>query len=160
MDKRQVIVGVLLLVGAFASGRFMAPAKVKTEEKIVYVEKTEKSKQTDTDKKKHVTTIKTEETRPDGTKFVTTKTEENTDTNRSSTTKENTEKSKTEERSKLVESGAGKVNLSALGGLDVFNLTKPPVFGAHATKAFLGPFTLGVWGLSNGTGGLSLGLQL
>ncbi len=137
----------------------MTPEKVKIEEKVVYQEKTDKTKETDTEKKKQVVTVKTEETKPDGTKTIVTRTEENTDIARTTLSKEQIDKTLTEERSKLVEMGRNRVTISALGGLDLTDLKKSPTYGGHISKPLLGPIAMGVWGLSSGTGGVSLGLQ-
>ncbi len=51
--------------------------------------------------------------------------------------------------------GRSKVNLSALVGTDFTS----PAYGLHVSKEFLGPITLGAWGLTNKTVGLSVGLN-
>lgn len=48
-----------------------------------------------------------------------------------------------------------RVGLSALVGTD-FNV---PVYGIAVNKEFIGPITLGAWGLTNKTVGLSIGLN-
>lgn len=159
MERKQIIIAVLLLAGAFALGRYMTPEKIEIKEKIVYKEKTDTDKKTDTERNKEKHTVTVEEVRPDGTKIITTKIDENTGTKRITDTHEHKEVLLTDEKSETVEMGRNRVTISALGGLDIRDFTKPPVFGAHITKPFLGPIVIGVWGLSSATGGVSLGLQ-
>lgn len=52
---------------------------------------------------------------------------------------------------------APKVNLAGLAGIDFSK--KTPVYGASISKQLLGPVTLGVWGLTNSTIGVSIGLE-
>lgn len=159
LNPKTVAVVLLLLAGAFALGRYMTPEKVKIEEKIVYQEKIEKTTQVDVQKKRRATTVKTEETKLDGTKTVTTRTDENEDENSSTLIQEQIDRLITQEKQKLTEMGNNRVTVSALAGVDLRDFAKPPAFGAHITKPFLGPITAGVWGMSNATGGVSLGLQ-
>lgn len=67
-----------------------------------------------------------------------------------------TDKSKivTEDKTKL-NTARSKVNISALVGTDF----SKPVYGLHANKELLGPISVGVFGLTNKTVGLSVGLN-
>lgn len=136
-----VIGVVLLLMGlSYGFGRYMQPAKVETKIVTVQVEKTTvKDKTTTTTTKK-----------PDGTvivvenKDVETKTEEKTNTNSDTVTL------------------AKKQNLhvSALFGIDLDNgLGRDIVYGAHISKDIIGPVSIGLWGMSNRSGGASLGIS-
>lgn len=167
LERKHYIIGILLLAGAFALGRYMTPEKIKIETKTVYQEKTDKSKEEELNKNvnkdKNTVTTKTELTKPDGTKIVKTVTKEaettSKTTNKTTLTKEQSEKMLTEETEELVEMGRNRVTISALGGVDFKNLTDKPVLGCHVSKPILGPITIGAWGLSSAVGGMSLGLQ-
>jgi hypothetical protein len=146
--KTKVIIGTVALASSFALGRYTVPEK-KTEEKKSVVSK-QKRKRRNTDKKVQI--IKKETIKPDGTK--TTETVINKDSKTSTVTDE---KGKKEDTSKVaIIRGDSKVTISMLNGLDI-NSWKY-VYGASLIKPILGPLTLGIFGLSNGTFGGSLGL--
>ena len=94
------------------------------------------------------TTIKV--TKPDGTitETTTTKTESETVTNTNNKTET------------IVQGKKSSLNLSALAGINVTNPSGGIIFGGHISKQILGPISIGVFGLSNGTAGLSVGIQL
>jgi len=50
------------------------------------------------------------------------------------------------------------LNVSALVGTDPMNSFKP-LYGFSVSKQFIGPVTIGLWGLTNSTVGISLGLN-
>jgi NCAIR mutase (PurE)-related protein len=156
MNKKYLLAGVGILA-AFAFGRYSAPEKVKIETKVVEVEKKSENKSTDTDRNKRKETTVTETVYPDGRKETKTEVVETTQTERKTDTSVVTEREKDAAETKET-SRSGKVSLSALTGVDVTNLNAP-IFGAHLLTNVLGPVTIGVWGLSNATGGLSLGLS-
>ena len=137
--KTKVIVGIVAIATAFAFGRYSAPIRVEKE--IVEVEKKTE------DKRKEI--IKTEVVRPDGTKETTTKTVVDSKTTTDSTKSEK----------ELVEGQTSKVSISALVGAPL-TLSGPltPVYGGHIHRPLLGPVSVGIWGLSNATAGLSFGL--
>ncbi len=152
-NKYKVLIAIVLLATAYATGRYMAPEKVKTEVKIVEVDR--KTSTTDTNTNKHKETKVTETVLPDGTKKTETTTIE--DSNRQSDRTSVTDSKKTEtDKTEIVKSSSHLV-VSALLGADFSNSTQ--VYGASATKNLIGPITLGAWGLSNATGGFSIGLS-
>lgn len=161
--KQAGITLAIVIVTAFAFGRFSAPEKVKTETKIVTQTATQDDKATQVklDQDQHLQIIKTETKKPDGTVVTVTQTQRDTDTKRDTNQTDKTQSttSTTETQTKEVEYGKSKITISALIGLDVTNLTGGPVYGASASRPFLGPICLGVWGFTNKTGGVSLGLQ-
>jgi|ERR1051326_3912424 lipopolysaccharide export LptBFGC system permease protein LptF len=168
--RTKIIISVVALAVAFASGRWLAPTKVKIEkevvvqEKIVEVEK--KSTQTDKDQEKHKKTVKKEITRPDGTKEVITTTED--DTNTKQVTKVEDDKSKQDDTTKVeketkeVTRSGSPVTISLLTGASLkFEnglSAGPVVYGASVSKPILGPISMGLFGLNNGTFGVSVGL--
>lgn len=133
----QVIGGVIIIVIAFCAGRFFAPEKIKVEVKTVEVEKV-------VTKVQHKKVVIRQN--KDGSKETVIITDTKSD-----------EKSKGKSQTDTKEIVNGKkLNVSALVGT-TFPLN--PVFGVSANKEILGPVTAGAWGLSNGTFGLSLGLN-
>lgn len=141
--SKKILVGLLALFVAFAFGRVSAPTKT--------VEVDRKQVNTNTDRDKHKETVVTEVSKPDGTKTTVTKTTEDTKTDRNTT--------ETDVKSKEVTTNTSKVTVAALVGFRLSDLTKPPVYGLSVYRPILGPITVGVWGLSDTTLGLSVGLS-
>lgn len=141
MNNKYLVSGALLL--AFAAGRFLTPVKIET--KTVEVEK--KQTETDRDKHKDTTTVVTE--KPDGTKVTETRTAEDTKTHRDSRTDATT----TSDTTKIY--GASRLSVAALGCISSEKLS----YGLSLSKNILGPITAGVWGLTSGTFGVSLGVE-
>ena len=131
--RNYIILLVILCVCSFAGGRYLTPPKVTIQEKIVT---------------KEVVVVKHTDTvvikKPDGTVITTTKED--------STTKEDTKV----KDSITIDTRRSKINISALAGTG-FPLS--PVYGIAANKELIGPVTVGIWGLSNLTAGISLGLN-
>lgn len=71
---------------------------------------------------------------------------------RDSTTRTRTDISET---SKPVKA---KTNISALAGIDVTSRPQP-IYGISVTREFIGPITVGAWGMTNGVVGLSVGIN-
>jgi hypothetical protein len=143
MRNLLIVSIVSLLVGA-AIGRYSVdtPKIVKTDQ-IVEQEKKDTTTHTQT---------KTEEVKePTGeVKTVTT-----TDT----VTETKTADSKQEKDSAVTTPQKhGTLNLSALAGVRIDNPTIP-LYGISVTKEFLGPVTIGLFGMSNGIVGVSIGLN-
>lgn len=171
MSRNQIIGLVALVLTAFAFGRYTAPEKVKIEKEIVTVEsaKKEDSKHVSTDlsRDKRVEKVITEIVRPDGTRETSTRVVEDTSTAKRSDTaansREESNKASIEKSSETIEYGRNKLSLAVLagaapsfsGGLSF----GPLAYGGHVQKNLLGPITFGVWALSSGTGGISLGLM-
>jgi hypothetical protein len=138
MKNKNLIPVVALLLGG-ALGYYMSPTKVQIQTVTVEVEK----------KKTEQDTVIVEKTEKDGTKTKTTTVKTKTETQ----TKKDTESSKTEETYKP------QYNISVMAGMDLNNLSNPIVFGIHAQKQFIGPINFGIFGFTNKTAGLSIGLQ-
>lgn len=51
------------------------------------------------------------------------------------------------------------MNISAIMANDVSHSLLVPTYGISISKQVLGPFTIGLFGLTNGTGGVSLGIN-
>lgn len=159
------IVAVNALATAFAFGRYTAPEKIvkEVETKVVEVIKEVKveSGKTDTSRNKRVEKVVTETVYPDGRKVTETRTIETTETERK-TEKEVTEGKETERETEsksteTIKYARNAWTLSVLGGVDRNQVGL--IYGAHAQKEILGPINGGLWGLSSGVFGVSLGLQ-
>lgn len=141
--KTKVIIAIVALSAAFATGRFLTP--VKTVINTVEVEK----KTEDSHKEKHKKTVIIE--RPDGSK-------ETTITDDVESDKKSTDDKKSSSDTEITKTSS-RLNISALAGGQIsFSQPMPIALGASVTKDILGPISLGVWGLSNGVGGVSIGL--
>jgi hypothetical protein len=148
--KTKIIITVVYTVAVAAAGRYLGPEKIKIETKTIEVAKkvqdVKKKKKKDTD----VVIIK----KPDGTEEI----HKHITENDNSDSQSKTDETKQTDRTKEVTRGDSKVTLSALAGFKLSN-GMTPVYGISASKALLGPFTFGAFGLSDTTFGLSLGLQ-
>ena len=137
----KIIIAIIALITSFAIGRFMAPERVKTVIHTVEVEKI-------VVQIKHE--VQTITVKPDGTSTTTTV----TDTNTNSHTDSNIA-----DTSREVPVNKNIVSISALIGTKVFPFSDR-VYGASISKNIVGPIRLGVFGLSDKTFGMSLGLDL
>lgn len=152
-SKKQIIIVLVLCVVSAAVGRYLTPEKIKIETKIVEVESKTKDKNKQINDHKKTTIVET--TAPDGTK---TKTTVITDDRNSSSSSSETDNKHTEtDTSKEVVRGSSKVTLSALVAMNTSSLGTP-IYGLSITKPVLGPLTLGIFGLTDKVGGVSVGL--
>lgn len=140
----KYIVGIVIVL-AFAAGRYLTPTKI--EVKTVEVER----KQTETERAKHKETTTVTKELPDGTKETTTKITEDSNTHRDSTTVKDSQTQTTKEY------GGSRTSLYALGGINV--TTGLPTYGGGASRQVLGPISAGAFFLTPGIVGVSLGLE-
>lgn len=154
-NKAGLVICGVVAVCFFSLGRYTVPETVKVVTKTVEVEKKVEDNKSDTDK--HKETITVTKQKPDGTKETTTKTVEDT---RKKTDDKQTDTSEVRVHSDSeTVRGASKVSLSFLAGAPIsLSGAVSPIFGGHVTRTVLGPFSAGIWGLSNKTGGFSLGV--
>jgi hypothetical protein len=141
-NKKQILIGLVLLASGAALGYGLVPSKVEIREKIVTV------KSSDTERTQDKEVVRVKEKRPDGTEVV--RTELRTKTRENEKTRESTEK----ESEKIVTRGSG---------LSVYGLVRGPVgdlqYGAMFTKKLLGPISVGAFGFTDKTFGLAVGLE-
>jgi hypothetical protein len=147
--KTKAIISVVAIATAFASGRYSVnqPPAVK----LVETSKTQVEQRADKDI--HETT-KTETVKePDG--EVKTTVVETKDT----VSKVDTEK-QVDMSVQLTQTPAKRstINISALVALDALH-GFTPCYGVSASKEFIGPITVGAFGLTNGTLGVSVGVN-
>lgn len=134
--KSKVILAVLFLVLAFASGRYSVQSPDTTSTTDTKVDK-------DTHTKKTIVTTK----EPDGKETTTTVVERDTSV-----------KTDTQTSNTVIQAKRNTTNLSLIVGLDLTDPHKP-AYGLSLTKQVLGPVTVGAYGLTNGVVGLSLGVN-
>ena len=186
MQKNALIgvIALVVLIGAFAAGRYTAPESVRTVEtvKVVEVEKQvvvvqEKVKVEKVYVQNEAQAIHREEhttTRPDGTVEVV-KTEDINVTK--VVTENNTQyvdrivekevvkyEDRIVEKVKLVTMKKPDWMIGAMVGYDFKNLDATKFvsglhYGAHAERRILGPVFLGAWGMTNRDLGLSLSME-
>ena len=155
--KTKVLLSILALLTAFGFGRFSGPEKIKEVVKTVEVEKKVTFTNTDTDRDKNKTIVTTEVTRPDGTKEKTTTVTENSKTTRKTGTETTDQRTTTKDEEKTTTYASGRLTVSFLASVPIGSSQKQ-VFGVAATQPVAGPITVGLFGLTNGTIGGSLGL--
>lgn len=155
MTKRQIIaIAAAALIG-LALGRYSLPAKVITKTETIEVDK--KQSETDSNKQDHSVIIITKTVNPDGT--TKTVTEIKKDVENQSETKTSEEDSKDTKTSKEVIYDSGKWSLSALAVTKPLSSLHPAItYGADISYKILGPFQVGVLGLTDGTLGVSFGI--
>lgn len=146
--KTKVIASIVVVATSFAFGRYSVnQPSIKTKEEI----KTDSTSNTDKDTRttKTKVTVKT----PDGTE----KTTETTDTTTTSKTTKQTDSDTNIQQ--IVESKSSRINISVLGANDFSRGALIPTYGISASKEFIGPITVGAFGLMNGVVGVSIGLD-
>lgn len=143
-SSRQYLIGLIILILAFLAGRY-SQIDTKTETK------TESTDIKQIDKDSHTKTTIVSVKNPSGEEVTTTIITKDTDTE----IKDN----KQVDSLTLTQTTSKKMdtNISFLVGLKP--TTFQPVYGISAGKPILGPITVGVWGLTDTTFGVSLGVQ-
>lgn len=148
--KYKVILTILALATAFATGRYTVPTKVVTEIKTVEVDKKDQHQDQKQDDHKKTTIVEA----PDGTKTTTVTDDSSTDTK----TDTKTVDSSSSDTYKSVTKESAVTVMGLVGANASFSDLGTPVYGLSVTKPVLGPITIGVWGLSSKVGGLAVGL--
>lgn len=135
-QKVLVVVGILLLVGTFLGG-------YKLAENRYSVSTTTKTEAKETN---HTKTVITTVKKPDGT--VTTVEQIDSQT-----------KSKVDTIAKISDARKQLTNISLLVGNDFSKSGIIPLYGLSVSRELLGPVTVGAFGLTNGTLGVSIGIN-
>jgi hypothetical protein len=146
---------VVITISSFAVGRYTVPEKIKIETKVVEVEK--KISDVDQNKNEHKKVVVVEVKQPNGTDTITTTTQDDVKTDVKTDTKVTDDT--TTDTTKTVTKSNANLNLSVMGGINILNPSQL-LIGGSVTKQIIGPFTLGIWGLSNATAGVSIGVNL
>jgi hypothetical protein len=145
--RNKYILAAVGLLAAFASGRYSVQAPtVKTQ----VTQQATTDTQADKDTHRETTTIT--EKQPDGVVKTTTKVTEDIVAKKDTESKIDTRIQQT-----VTPPEVNMLNISLLAGIDFSR--QVPVYGASINKQLLSVFTIGAFGLSNGTIGASVGLN-
>jgi hypothetical protein len=168
----SALLATLLLLLGYAWGRHSAPGKVVTQTathevvKIVEVEKKATQTQTHIAKNAHRTTKSVTTRTPNGT--VTTTKESTVDVRTGGDVTQNTQEEKTthaeqktDKSTRTEVSNSSVWRISGLVGLSRSpgDLTLKVVYGGHVQRTLFGPVNAGVWFLTTGAAGASLGVE-
>lgn len=149
LTKYKVYIAICAILVSFAVGRFsVGKPEIKTDVAIVQKDKSDEAKDT------HITTTTKEITDATGKKEVDT-----TTTTDIVSHIQKTDTSTEQVLTDIIPAKVGTLNISMLGGVDTKGVGNPFVYGASVTKQILGPISLGVFGLTNGTAGVSVGIS-
>lgn len=138
--RTKILLTVLAMVVSFAAGNYTAQRITKTES-VKSVDSTDTTIKTTTT----TTTTKDKE----GKETTTTKTDTITAIKEKEVIKSNKNETEVSKRALL--------NVSLLGAITQ-NESKP-IYGISVSKSFIGPITMGAFGLTNGIFGISIGLN-
>jgi len=158
-NKMKVAIVVVVISASYAFGRYTAPVKIKTETKIVEVEKKVESKKQDVSKDTHKTTTIVVERDPSGKTKETTIIDEKTDYDKKTNKDTVDEKLNSSDTKKEVEKEKGHTTIFAMTGVDMNNKSNGLAYGLGVNRTVFGPVTIGLWGLTNGIVGCSAGLE-
>lgn len=145
--RTKILIVALALLTSFALGRY----SVSNPHTITSSQKSADTKVTD-DKDTHTQTKIVESKAPDGTSTKTTIID-TVVTDKKDFNKQVTSSSQTE----IIPQKTGTLNLSIMAGYDYQH--DQTVYGGIVTKEFLGPVTMGLFGLTNGVVGATIGLN-
>jgi hypothetical protein len=155
-DKYKIVLLVVALAAAFACGRYLTPEKVRTETETVEVEKKVYVHDAVTDQMRHKKTTVVEVSKPDGSKEKTTVISDDTETSKTEHDGSSSESTKIGSSTSETTKGSSRVTISALAAFD--SRFTSPNYGASVTRPVLGPITLGLFALTPGIYGASVGL--
>jgi hypothetical protein len=153
------LIVLALMAASFAGGYYLTPTKTVIKTVTVEVEKKTSDKTQDTEKNKHKKVIITETTYPDGRKEKVTVIDYDFKEVTHSDQHDTSDTSKTTSDSKEVSRAGPKWHIAGLGGLDIHSSLVTPVYGAAVSRDILGPISVGAFGLTNGVGGVSIGIS-
>lgn len=143
MNKYIIMIAIVVLLAAFAAGRYSVP-KVNTKTQSVV--KVDDTKHENTNTNTHTVTI----TNPNGVVQTTTDTSTVTKTDEITKTQDKETATTTDSRKTLNVSLLGNYNYQSPNGLD---------YGLSVSKEVIGPITAGVFLMKSGSIGLSIGLD-
>jgi hypothetical protein len=147
--KYQYIAGVVLIITAFALGRYSNTLKPSTSN----IETNKVTDNKDENKQTHTVTTVVTTKEPDGS----TKTTETDDTTISDKIQDKSQDTKVDQ-TVVTQPTSKKLNISALVSPGLESGIRM-AYGASISKEVLGPITVGAFGLTNGVLGLSIGLD-
>lgn len=140
-NKTLALIALLISLVFFSLGRYTVSQTSTTTDK-----KVDSTDQTDTHQRETITEKKS----PDGTDTIVTTID---------TVKNETDTTKSDTLTKSIVAKASKLNISALAATNIHSPFGPPAYGLSVSKELLGPITVGAFGLTSGTIGISIGLD-
>jgi hypothetical protein len=155
--KNKVIIVICYTAACVAIGRYATPTKVKVETKTITVEKKSDDKNTETKKQNHKKTVTHTTIEPNGKKDIVSVTTDDNDAYNTVDEKKDNSDNTTQNTASETTGPVDKVTISGLVGIDF--KTGQPIYGGSVSRPILGPITLGLFGLSNLSCGMSIGLQ-
>lgn len=157
MNTKQTIgIAASCLVLGFAFGHYFRPVEVKETDKIVTTDKKQDMTVTDTKQNEHKRTVIVEE--PNGKKTTTIEDVIDSDNHKTNVAIDTSKE--TEDKSKITINSTSKLNISLLAGVSSFLNSPTLIYGVSFSREVLGPITLGLYGFTNKSGGVSLGINL
>jgi hypothetical protein len=156
---------VIILAGGYAAGRFSAPERVRTVETFKEdTESRERVRQLTAEletAKRHTRREVVTVVKPDGTRETHATTDTTVDQSRDTHVATETQRVEVKHVETLHESVTERSRPDwRVGPMVGFDLNRGAfAFGAHVERRILGPLSLGAFGLSNGTAGLSLSME-
>lgn len=161
-NRYKILAGLVVALAIFAAGRFTSPSKVVEKEHIVYQDRIVEKKifVKDTSKKNNIVTIRLVTIKPDGTRTIETKTYDKSEIEIVQKDKEQKqeEKDKTIDKEKTTTYAKNDTFISLGSKIDTRNLTSGINYGLFLNKRVIGPLYMGVFGFTDASGGISLGL--
>lgn len=147
---KVIIVGVVAaIIGLTIIGSLPTKTKVETNE----TKEEQSQKETEVKTRKETKTV--DRVNPDGSRETTTVVVESNDV----TTAEHFQGTVQRHTESETSRDSSKVTISALVGAKISYPLGTPTYGVHVSRPLLGPITVGLWGMSDVTGGVSIGLQ-
>lgn len=147
VEKGLIAISVLALTFAFGRYSVKQVASKDVLKNTIMDSTIEKAKDVHT-----VTTVTTTVNPKTHAQVTTTVTDTEADTHTDIQTN-----TKTDIKTDIKYTSQPRTNISGLVGIDF--RTSKPVYGGSATRQILGPISVGVWGLSNASGGVSIGVS-
>jgi hypothetical protein len=166
-NKKKIGLGILIYtVFCVALGRYTNSEKIKIQKTDTQTSTNTENKNDkttiDTHRDDHLKTVITEHDNKDGSKDkVTTITNDDESTiskNQDDTSSTKDSETDTSKDSEKISRGSDQVTISVLSAVKVTDLTGGLVYGVSITRPILGPLTVGAFGFTNSTVGLSIGL--
>lgn len=157
--RNKIIIVTSGMILSFAAGRWLTPVKIKTETKIVTIEKKVEDKKISSTDDKHIKTTITEVHKPDGTQTKTTVTEDTSVAQLKVDDNKQDDVKSTSDTTKTITKESSKLHISALLGVNVLNPSSGLSYGALVSKDIVGPLNIGLFGLSTGQAGASVGVS-
>lgn len=156
--KYKVIIVVVALSGAYATGRWASPTKIITEIKTVEVEKKTDKTVADSKHENHKKIIIIRVEKPDGEKTTTTTMTDDTKADNITTNTQVDTANKQIDNKHEEDHPEPKTTIAALAGVNTRNASIQ--YGVSVYRPVLGPLGIGIFGLGNSSSGITAGASV